>query len=276
MAFISMVFVFLFLCLFGLGLLGLILLIIGLVNRAKNKKKMKKSKAPIVLIVLGILFLLPAMLIIIVLVAGCVDTNIKNQKNLDYQVKNGTAKDVEKLLKSGVSPECERDNYDENVVAENGEYTVLSYLCYSRDVPEYAEKIQLLIDYGADVNRTVYWCEYTPEEHLGEQYDEDKGYNDGCGQTPLMMACDAGSYEAVQILLENGADVNARDYCGETALIYATGFYGNNDSLEDREKIAKLLLEYGADKDVSGKYSGTALERASERDWPEMVNILTE
>ena len=70
--------------------------------------------------------------------------------------------------------------------------------------------------------------------------------------------------------------MNARDYCGETALIYATGSYGKNDSLEDREKIAKLLLEYGADKDVSGKYSGTALERASERDWPEMVNILTE
>ena len=102
MAFISMVFVFLFLCLFGLGLLGLILLIIGLVNRAKNKKKMKKSKAPIVLIVLGILFLLPAMLIIIVLVAGCVDTNIKNKKNLDYQVKNGTRKTAEKWCESGM------------------------------------------------------------------------------------------------------------------------------------------------------------------------------
>ncbi|MDD6069411.1 MAG: DUF1418 family protein [Clostridiales bacterium] len=276
MAFISMVFVFLFLCLLGLGLLGLILLIIGLVKRAKNKKIMKKSKAPIVLIVLGILFLLPAMLVIIVLIVGGVNSNLKNKKNLNYQVKYGTAKDVEKLLKSGVSPECVRDNYDENVVAENREYTVLSYLCHSHDVPEYAEKIKLLIDYGADVNRTVCWCEYTPEEHLGQQYDEDRGYNDGCGQTPLMMACESGSYDAVKLLLENGADVNARDYCGETALICAAWPTGYSDSLEDQEKIAKLLLEYGADKDVSGKYSGTALERASERDWPEMVSILTE
>ena len=276
MAFISLIFVFIFLCLVGLGVVGLILLLVGLLIRARNKKKMKKSKVPIVLIVLGIIFLIPAGLIIILIIAGDISSGISNRKNLDYQVKYGTAGDVERVLKSGVSPECERDNYDENVVAEDGDYTVLCYLCYSHNVPEYDEKIKLLIQYGADVNRPIHWCDYAPEEHLQQEYDEDRGYNDGCGKTPLMIACEAGSYDAVRILLENGADVNARDYCGETALIYAASPTGYSDDPDDQIRIAELLLENGADKDVSGKYSGTALERAAERDWQEMIELLTE
>ena len=163
MAFISLIFVFIFLCLVGLGVVGLILLLVGLLIRARNKKKMKKSKVPIVLIVLGIIFLIPAGLIIILIIAGDISSGISNRKNLDYQVKYGTA-----------------------------------------------------------------------------------------------------------------GDVNARDYCGETALIYAASPTGYSDDPDDQIRIAELLLENGADKDVSGKYSGTALERAAERDWQEMIELLTE
>lgn len=34
----------------------------------------------------------------------------------------------------------------------------LAYLSYAHYIPDYAEKMQLLIDYGADVNRRTYWC----------------------------------------------------------------------------------------------------------------------
>lgn len=276
MAFISMVFAFLLLCLCGLGVLGLILLIVGLVVRAKNKKKMKISKAPVVLIVLGILFMFPVILIVAVSLIGKIQSYIKNKEILNYQIKYGTVEGVERLLKKGVSPECVRDNYDENVAAEDGEYTALCYLCYSHDVPEYAEKIQLLIRYGADVNRVIHWCDYTPEEHLGDKYEEDMGYNDSCGQTPLMIACQSGSYDAVKILLEQGVDVNARDYCGETALIYAVKASDYSEGEEVQVKIAKLLLEHGADKTISGKYSGTAFDEAHERGWLEMERVLGE
>lgn len=268
MAFISMIIAFLFLCLCGLGVLGLILLIIGLVKRAKNKKTAKKSKAPMVLIILGTLSLLPITSIILISMAASIKSHIENRDNLCYQVKYGTARDVERLLIKGVSPECERDNFDKNVVAENGDYTVLFFLCY-QEVPEHAEKMQLLIKYGADINRTVHLCDYTPEEHLGEAYEEEVGYNDSCGQTPLMEACRSSNYEAVKILLEHGADVNARDYCGETPLIYVVKAEGYGQL-----EIVKLLLKYGADKNISGRYSGTALEKAKEMNWPEMENAL--
>ena len=265
MAFISIVFAFLFLYFCGLGVSGLISLIIGLIKKEKDKKTPKKSKTPVVLIVLGILFLLP----IISVMAVSVKSHIKYSKNLCYQLKFGTAKDVERLLLKGVSPECERGHLDKNVMAENADYTVLFYLCDDQEVPEHAEKMELLIKYGADINRTVNCCDYTPEEHLGDTYQEEVGYNDRCGLTPLMEACHASNYEAVKILLEHGADVNARDYCGETPLIYVVKSEGHGQS-----EIVKLLLEYGADKNISGKYSGTALEKAKAMNRPEIENIL--
>lgn len=41
------------------------------------------------------------------------------------------------------------------------------------------------------------------------------------GWTPLMSAVSAGREEAVNLLLENGADVNAKNSSGQRALHYA-------------------------------------------------------
>ncbi|MBQ4057610.1 MAG: ankyrin repeat domain-containing protein [Lachnospiraceae bacterium] len=290
MAFISLVFIAIFLILCVLWIAGLILIIIGLCVRARHKKQsqtpiydemdnvkvVKKPKSPIVLSILGALMMAPVTFIVVVSIIGNVQTSIRNEGILGQQIKNGTVADVERLLKAGVNPEGSRDGFEENIVAEDGEYTWLDYLCYENNIPDYAEKMQLLIDYGADVNRRTYWCEYTPQDHMSDAYDADTGYNDGCGETPLMKACAAGSYDAVKVLIENGADVNAQDYCGKTALVY-TVHYGHSSSGEDVQvEIAKLLLDNGAERNVSSRYSGTALEEAREREMKKLEQVLLE
>jgi len=62
---------------------------------------------------------------------------------------------------------------------------------------------------------------------------------DDDGFTALIWALTAGSPEVVRLLIYSGADVNAQDNYGITALIAASQ-YGHTD-------ISKLLIEGGAD-----------------------------
>lgn len=72
--------------------------------------------------------------------------------------------------------------------------------------------------------------------------------------TPLMMAAYAGKLEIVLNLLKSGAQVNAQDSHGQTALIYAIlgdKNWPHKPLDENRKKIISLLLEYGADTDIA-------------------------
>jgi uncharacterized protein len=68
--------------------------------------------------------------------------------------------------------------------------------------------------------------------------------------TALMLAAFAGKTEIVQALIKAGAQVNAQDSDGQTALVYAIladKNWPNQPLSENRKKIIALLLEYGAD-----------------------------
>jgi len=73
------------------------------------------------------------------------------------------------------------------------------------------------------------------------------------GVTVLMYAANMGNVRAAKILLENGANINDVSNAGQTALIIAAarGF-----------DIVNLLLEYGADVNVKGADNETALMSA--------------
>src|SRR5205085_8069146 len=59
-------------------------------------------------------------------------------------------------------------------------------------------------------------------------------------ETVLMTAARAGNVDAVRMLIDRGADVNAREhYKGQTALMWAAA--------ERHAAVVKLLLERGAD-----------------------------
>lgn len=69
------------------------------------------------------------------------------------------------------------------------------------------------------------------------------------GITPLMAAAETGSVEAMKMLIERGADVNAKNSYGSTALIW---------SVSDAKKV-RILLDSGADVDVAARSGRTAL-----------------
>src|ERR1044071_5253352 len=76
------------------------------------------------------------------------------------------------------------------------------------------------------------------------------------GATPLMHAAAYGTTEAVRLLLEAGADVNARNNFDATALLW-----GARDSAK-----ARLLIEHGANVNAQSKQGRTPLMVASRRD----------
>jgi nucleoside phosphorylase len=82
-----------------------------------------------------------------------------------------------------------------------------------------------------------------------------------------LQAASSKGYEGiVQILLENGADVNAQG-----------GKYGNAlqaASYEGHEKVVQILLENGADVNTKGGEYGNALQAASQGDHENVVQML--
>jgi ankyrin repeat protein len=79
---------------------------------------------------------------------------------------------------------------------------------------------------------------------------------DNRGATPLMHAAAFGSIEALKLLLDAGADVNARNDFGATALLWCA---------RDGEK-ARLLIQHGAGVNARSKQGRTPLMLASMRE----------
>jgi ankyrin repeat protein len=77
------------------------------------------------------------------------------------------------------------------------------------------------------------------------------------GMTPLMRAAMEQDEEAARKLIENGADVNARDGDGRTALMLAQNFSMTSPSLPDN--MSALLISSGADVNARDKNGRTAL-----------------
>lgn len=72
---------------------------------------------------------------------------------------------------------------------------------------------------------------------------------DARGITPLMYAAEVGSVDAMRLLIDRGADVNAQNGYGSTALMW---------SVSDLGKV-RLLLDHGADVNIAARSGRTAL-----------------
>jgi hypothetical protein len=76
--------------------------------------------------------------------------------------------------------------------------------------------------------------------------------------TPLMMAAIAGFRSGVQILVKNGADINAVGPSGFTAVVYAAG--------HGHPKIVKDLLQHGAAINVPDNFATILMDAVSAND----------
>ena len=78
------------------------------------------------------------------------------------------------------------------------------------------------------------------------------------GNTPLLIAAINKRKEVIEVLISYGAEIDALDSYGMTALAYATKY--------DNKEIITMLLDAGADKNAKGEERGnSALEIAQEK-----------
>lgn len=224
----------------------------GILFTASAVMKRNGKKAFVVPLIFGCVFMLPLVSTIVLFISSVIETKVEHSQSLAYNVSCGNYSQAERLLKKGVSPDCTAES---NEPAKDGEQTLLALMCENggfwdsfddpkdSDFTEDEEKMfRLLIEYGADVNSVSYRHQKESSNH--RVTDEYSYYlpDDECGYTPLMYAVRYRHPEMVKILVENGADVNYRDFCGFTPVMTIA----DNLDDEDGEEMLLYLIENGA------------------------------
>lgn len=173
----------------------------------------------------------------------------------DYLYGTPTATIVKRLLAAGADP---RVIATVPYATPPTTITALNEAAWRNEL----EAVQLLIEHGADVN-----------------YATLPG-----AMTPLMQAY--GNEKMASLLFNAGADINARDAKGRTALILASMDDEDYEDDEDDEVCsgcgevhgrsavsdARWLLQHGADVNIQDKYGKTALDYAKR--YPKLLALL--
>ena len=140
---------------------------------------------------------------------------------------------------------------DVNAMDDDG-YTPLH--CAAKN--GHVNAVKTCLSNGADVNTKIHdaaSCEHSDEDSLDSEGYVKRKYN--INKTALHLAAYYGHSEVMQVLLDNKADVNARDIDGTTPLHYAA-YSGNLIAI-------KICLSYDEDVNIKNKDGDTALHCAA-------------
>ena len=227
----------------------------------------KKPKSPVVTKALGYICLMPLVFTVCLFLFGGITSAVKLKTSLAYAVFTYDFEQTEKLLEKGVDPDCTEDS---NAHAKDGEATLLYSVVLDRPegyypkgdsehtVQDRMKMAQLLIDYGADVNYRVYRHEPDYEDHFPDEDEPEKAMyrgDDRCGFTPLLAAIYYGEPDMVFFLEENGADLNAVDYCGFNAVDILADELNDNTGCD----LLEYLLDNGVDPNHGTNYGQGAV-----------------
>ncbi|KAJ3141427.1 POC1 centriolar protein A [Physocladia obscura] len=176
---------------------------------------------------------------------------------------NGHTRIVSLLLSNGADPNA-RDSTGNSAIriaARNGDIAV----------------VRSLLQNGADINMCDVY-DWTPlhcaarNGHVDvSRYLIAKGClintKDSVGRTALHIAAEMGHVELVRLLFEKGADVNALDDIKWTPLFLAVENY-------HVDTVRVLVNECGADTSIKDFLKQTALSKAVDKDFTNIVKIL--
>ena len=211
------------------------------------------------------------------------NTNTDEGTALMEAVKSGRVEIVKRLLAAGA---------DVNAVHRTGDLTLLmaarqrSYRTPAAEPS--AELLQLLLDHKADPNATDKWgvtalmsANTAAKVKLLVAGGANLEAKDKEGETALIKAASRGDVAVVGALLENGANVNTTDNKGSSALLSSL----DDENLahgEERETLPKrrlevarrLLLAKSTEVNAQNSDGETALMRAVRLGNSEMIQLL--
>lgn len=221
------------------GIAGLYVFVPALVGYVKTREKKFHKR-----MITGVALAIPLLLSLLSAGVRQLGDAVADHSSIYIQMTSGTAEEMERLLKKGISADCKATNL-KNTPAKDNEYTLLTYLSsYNSHYKDCVEKAELLLDYGADVN----WAA-CPNCHAS--YDHGHPF---CKSTPLLLVCShpgEHSSELVELFIEHGADVNAVSGEGRTGLdildekIYLWESDGEQ-APDTFKELRKTLVKYGA------------------------------
>jgi len=182
-----------------------------------------------------------------------------NENLLFRASSKGDVDEVKRLLDRGTNVDARE---------ENGE-TPLMYAA----VEDRTEIVEILLDRGSDINaaslngetaltKAVIVSRYNAVSRLltrGADIEKDN---------PLMYAAGGGDVKMIKLLLEAGANINAQNREGDTALTAAVSRRASPETVQ-------ILLSAGADVNIRNKRSETPLTLAERNGDEAVVNLLS-